>query len=129
MTSSQNVQLFPPKCSAVMATERREGTQNDISEVPTAAVTRQAEGDGAPLLPVQIRFPSPNTVGAEASLCAGEAGGATLRPRTLNEGWFKSHLTEDDAKVMEHSGKMVLLFQILEMAEELGDKVYAALFI
>lgn len=28
---------------------------------------------------------------------------------------------------MEHSGKMVLLFQILEMAEELGDKVYAAL--
>lgn len=82
--------------SAVMATERGEGTQDDISEVPTAAVTRQAEG---------------------------EAGGATFRPRTLNEGWFKSHLTEADAKVMEHSGKMVLLFQILEMAEELGDKV------
>lgn len=112
-----------------MATERREGTHDDISEVPTTAVTRQAEGDGAPLLPVQICFPAPNTVGAEASLCAGEAGGATLRPQTLNEGWFKSHLTEADAKVMEHSGKMVLLFQILEMAEELGDKVYAALFI
>lgn len=52
-----------------------------------------------------------------------------MRPRTLNEGWFKSHLTEADAKVLEHSGKMVLLFQILKMAEELGDKVYAALSI
>lgn len=51
----------------------------------------------------------------------------TPRPQTLDDGWFKSHLTEADAKVMEHSGKIVLLFQILKMAEELGDKVYAAL--
>lgn len=56
-------------------------------------------------------------------LCAGEPGGAISRPPTLDNGWFKSHLSEADAGVMEHSGKMVLLFQILEMAQELGDKV------
>lgn len=33
-------------------------------------------------------------------------------------------LTEEDAKILEHSGKMVLLFKILSMAEELEDKVY-----
>lgn len=33
-------------------------------------------------------------------------------------------MTEADAKLMEHSGKMVLLFKILRMAEELDEKVY-----
>lgn len=111
------------------AVERQERTHNDTSEVPAAvaAATEQAQGDWASLVPVQILFPSPNSVSVGASLCAGEAGGATSRPRTLNEGWFKSHLTEADARVLEHSGKMVLLLQILKMAEELGDKVYAGL--
>lgn len=110
-----------------MATERREGTQDDTGAPLSSAVTLQVKGDEARLVPVQIRFPSP--VGVDASLCAGLTSGAILGPRTLKEDWFKSHLTEADAKVMEHSGKMVLLFQILEMAEELGDKVYGALFI
>nr|XP_020836425.1 transcriptional regulator ATRX-like [Phascolarctos cinereus] len=37
--------------------------------------------------------------------------------------WYKDFITDSDAKVLEHSGKMVLLFEILKMAEELGDKV------
>lgn len=32
-------------------------------------------------------------------------------------------MTEADAEILEHSGKMVLLFEILRMAEEVGDKV------
>ncbi|TNN79200.1 Transcriptional regulator ATRX [Liparis tanakae] len=39
------------------------------------------------------------------------------------ECWFKNLLSEDDANVLEHSGKMVLLFEILRMAEDLDDKV------
>lgn len=73
-----------------------------------------------------MHFWSPNSGSVAGSICADAAGGATQRSRTLNEGWFKSYLTEADKKVMEHSGKMVLLFQILKMAEELDDKVYAA---
>uniref|UniRef100_A0A8C4IIF2 DNA helicase n=1 Tax=Dicentrarchus labrax TaxID=13489 RepID=A0A8C4IIF2_DICLA len=38
-------------------------------------------------------------------------------------GWFKNLVSERDAKILEHSGKMVLLFEILRMAEELEDKV------
>ncbi|XP_035397698.1 transcriptional regulator ATRX isoform X4 [Cygnus atratus] len=37
--------------------------------------------------------------------------------------WYKDFVTDADAEVLEHSGKMVLLFEILRMAEELGDKV------
>ncbi|KAG7223296.1 hypothetical protein INR49_015652 [Caranx melampygus] len=42
---------------------------------------------------------------------------------TADDGWYKSMLSEEDASIMEHSGKMVLLFEILRMAEELNDKV------
>ncbi|XP_075958784.1 transcriptional regulator ATRX-like isoform X2 [Anarhichas minor] len=42
---------------------------------------------------------------------------------SLDEVWFKNLLSEEDAKIMEHSGKMVLLFEILRKAEEVGDKV------
>lgn len=45
-------------------------------------------------------------------------------PSTVNKRWFRNLLTEADAKIMEHSGKMVLLFKILRMAEELEEKVY-----
>ncbi|KAJ7995931.1 hypothetical protein DPEC_G00231820 [Dallia pectoralis] len=37
--------------------------------------------------------------------------------------WFKEMLTDADAAILEHSGKMVLLFEILRMAEKLDDKV------
>uniref|UniRef100_A0A3Q2SQ53 DNA helicase n=1 Tax=Fundulus heteroclitus TaxID=8078 RepID=A0A3Q2SQ53_FUNHE len=37
--------------------------------------------------------------------------------------WYKHLLSESDAKIMEHSGKMVLLFEILQMAEDLDEKV------
>lgn len=105
---------------------------NNASEMPAAMSSAaavsvaasvdngQVQGERTPLVPVQIRFLSPNLVSI------GAAGGATSRSRTLSEDWFRSHLSEADAKVLEHSGKMVLLFQILKMAQELGDKVYAA---
>ncbi|KAM4818959.1 transcriptional regulator ATRX isoform 2-T2 [Thomomys bottae] len=37
--------------------------------------------------------------------------------------WYKDFVTDADAEILEHSGKMVLLFEILRMAEEIGDKV------
>ncbi|XP_020836237.1 transcriptional regulator ATRX-like [Phascolarctos cinereus] len=44
-------------------------------------------------------------------------------PGSTSPRWYKDFITDSDAKVLEHSGKMVLLFEILKMAEELGDKV------
>uniref|UniRef100_A0A669BLF7 DNA helicase n=1 Tax=Oreochromis niloticus TaxID=8128 RepID=A0A669BLF7_ORENI len=37
--------------------------------------------------------------------------------------WHKEFVTEADAEILEHSGKMMLLFEILRMAEEVDDKV------
>ncbi|KAM3601237.1 uncharacterized protein V6R79_009568 [Siganus canaliculatus] len=49
--------------------------------------------------------------------------GGTSMPQSLEKDWFKKLLSEEDAQVLEHSGKMVLLFEILRMADNLGDKV------
>ncbi|XP_077401989.1 transcriptional regulator ATRX-like [Vanacampus margaritifer] len=37
--------------------------------------------------------------------------------------WFKSMLSQHDADILEHSGKLMLLLEILRMAEALNDKV------
>ncbi|KAK1882222.1 Transcriptional regulator ATRX [Dissostichus eleginoides] len=72
---------------------------------------------------------------AESALRAIQGPAGTSRPAlqrvllvslggpTQDEVWFKGMVTEEDAKIMELSGKMVLLFEILRMAEDLGDKV------
>ncbi|XP_035480151.2 transcriptional regulator ATRX-like isoform X2 [Scophthalmus maximus] len=55
----------------------------------------------------------------DASKAAPAAEGETASV----EGWYESLVSESDAKVLQHSGKMVLLFEILRMAEGLDDKV------
>ncbi|KAK5887906.1 hypothetical protein CesoFtcFv8_016464 [Champsocephalus esox] len=74
-----------------------------------------------------IKGPAGNS---EAGPTAGVAGVSTTAPAlealggpTQDDVWFKGMVTEEDAKIMELSGKMVLLFEILRMAEDLGDKV------
>uniref|UniRef100_A0A3B5L6E0 DNA helicase n=1 Tax=Xiphophorus couchianus TaxID=32473 RepID=A0A3B5L6E0_9TELE len=37
--------------------------------------------------------------------------------------WYKEFVTEADSEILEHSGKMMLLFEILRMAEEVEDKL------
>lgn len=65
-----------------------------------------------------------NVVCPVVIFCIGEKETISSGSQSLDEGWFKSMLSEADAKILEHSGKMVLLFKILTMAEDLEDKVY-----
>ncbi|XP_073412302.1 transcriptional regulator ATRX [Dendrobates tinctorius] len=44
-------------------------------------------------------------------------------PGSQTPDWYKDFVTDADAEIIEHSGKIFLLFEILRMAEELGDKV------
>eukprot|EP00063_Salmo_salar_P079125 XP_014053960.1 PREDICTED: transcriptional regulator ATRX-like [Salmo salar] len=44
-------------------------------------------------------------------------------PGTRSPDWHKEFVTEADSEILEHSGKMVLLFEILRMAEEVDDKI------
>ncbi|XP_054482143.1 transcriptional regulator ATRX-like isoform X2 [Anoplopoma fimbria] len=62
-------------------------------------------------------------VSTGAAAVEGEKATVSSRSQSQDEGWFKNLLSEEDAKIMEHSGKMVLLFEILRMAEDLEDKV------
>ncbi|XP_019725253.1 transcriptional regulator ATRX isoform X5 [Hippocampus comes] len=44
-------------------------------------------------------------------------------PGSPTADWHKEFVTEADAEIMEHSGKITVLFEILRMAEEVEDKV------
>ncbi|XP_069387485.1 transcriptional regulator ATRX isoform X2 [Paralichthys olivaceus] len=44
-------------------------------------------------------------------------------PGSPSADWHKEFVTEADAEILEHSGKITLLFDILRMAEEVEDKV------
>ncbi|XP_029021930.1 transcriptional regulator ATRX [Betta splendens] len=44
-------------------------------------------------------------------------------PGSPSADWHKEFVTEPDAEILEHSGKMVILFEILRMAEEVDEKV------
>ncbi|KAK7922878.1 hypothetical protein WMY93_009780 [Mugilogobius chulae] len=44
-------------------------------------------------------------------------------PGSPTADWHKEFVAEADAEILEHSGKIVLLFEILRMAEELEEKV------
>ncbi|MEE6497099.1 hypothetical protein FKM82_002595 [Ascaphus truei] len=48
---------------------------------------------------------------------------ASSTPGSPTADWYKDFVTDADAEVLAHSGKITLLFEILRMAEELGDKV------
>ncbi|XP_054648215.1 transcriptional regulator ATRX isoform X2 [Dunckerocampus dactyliophorus] len=44
-------------------------------------------------------------------------------PGSPTADWHKEFVTEADAEILDHSGKMMVLFEILRMAEEVEDKV------
>lgn len=52
-----------------------------------------------------------------------EVRASNSSPGNSSPDWYKEFVTEPDSEVLEHSGKMVLLFEILRMAEELEEKV------
>uniref|UniRef100_A0A8C7E687 DNA helicase n=1 Tax=Naja naja TaxID=35670 RepID=A0A8C7E687_NAJNA len=52
-----------------------------------------------------------------------EGKSTSSNPGSPAPDWYKDFVVDADAEVLEHSGKMMLLFEILRMAEELGDKV------
>ncbi|XP_053284237.1 transcriptional regulator ATRX isoform X2 [Pleuronectes platessa] len=44
-------------------------------------------------------------------------------PGNTSADWHREFVTDADAEILEHSGKITLLFEILRMAEEVDDKV------
>ncbi|TSL89850.1 Transcriptional regulator ATRX [Bagarius yarrelli] len=52
-----------------------------------------------------------------------EVRASSSGPGSPSPDWYKEFVTEADAEILEHSGKIVLLFEILRMAEDVEDKV------
>ncbi|XP_067327785.1 transcriptional regulator ATRX [Anolis sagrei] len=91
------------------------GSDNDVEVIKVWNSRSRGGGEGNAEEPPKNPPPAPKA----------EEGKATpsSNPGSPAPDWYKDFVTEADAEVLEHSGKMVLLFEILRMAEELGDKV------
>ncbi|XP_040907102.1 transcriptional regulator ATRX-like isoform X2 [Toxotes jaculatrix] len=113
--SKENKGYFEKKTQAKAAAQLR----NEEATVSESGL-RQNEG-------TEGNNPNNSTEGSDVSKGAadveGEKATVSSRSQSPDEGWYKNLLTEGDAKILEHSGKMVILFEILRMAEDLDDKV------
>ncbi|XP_015281926.1 PREDICTED: transcriptional regulator ATRX isoform X2 [Gekko japonicus] len=91
------------------------GSDNDVEVIKVWNSRSRGGGEGI------VEEPISNPPGTEKV----EEGRttSTSNPGSPAPDWYKDFVTEADAEVLEHSGKMVLLFEILRMAEELGNKV------
>lgn len=57
-------------------------------------------------------------------LCVSLVRVSNSGPGSPSPDWYKEFVSESDAEVLEHSGKILLLFEILRMAEDVEEKVY-----
>ncbi|KAM6253508.1 transcriptional regulator ATRX isoform 4-T4 [Porphyrio hochstetteri] len=91
------------------------GSDNDVEVIKVWNSRSRGGGEGN----------AEELVNNPPSVTRSEEGKATSssNPSSPAPDWYKDFVTDADAEVLEHSGKMVLLFEILRMAEELGDKV------
>ncbi|XP_042334982.1 LOW QUALITY PROTEIN: transcriptional regulator ATRX [Sceloporus undulatus] len=90
------------------------GSDNDVEVIKVWNSRSRGGGEGNAEEPANV----PPVVKAEEGKTA-----STSNPGSPAPDWYKDFVTDADAEVLEHSGKMVLLFEILRVAEELGDKV------
>ncbi|KAM9179975.1 transcriptional regulator ATRX isoform 4-T4 [Mergus octosetaceus] len=91
------------------------GSDNDVEVIKVWNSRSRGGGEGN----------AEELVNNPSSVTKSDEGKATSssNPGSPAPDWYKDFVTDADAEVLEHSGKMVLLFEILRMAEELGDKV------
>ncbi|KAK9393748.1 transcriptional regulator ATRX [Crotalus adamanteus] len=91
------------------------GSDNDVEVIKVWNSRSRGGGEGAVEEPVS----NPPVI-----LKAEDEGKTTSsNPGSPAPDWYKGFVVDGDAEVLEHSGKMMLLFEILRMAEERGEKV------
>lgn len=57
------------------------------------------------------------------TVCVSLVRASSSGPGSPSPDWYKEFVVDADAEVLEHSGKIELLFEILRMAEDVEDKV------
>ncbi|XP_030064699.1 transcriptional regulator ATRX isoform X2 [Microcaecilia unicolor] len=88
------------------------GSDNDVEVIKVWNSRSRGGGDG-----------NTEEISNSTPVAKAEETAPSSNPNSPAPDWYKDFVTEADAEVLEHSGKMTLLFEILRMSEELGNKV------
>ncbi|XP_067853277.1 transcriptional regulator ATRX isoform X2 [Heptranchias perlo] len=100
------------------SSSKESGSDNDVEVIKVWNSRSRGGGEGS----MEDRH------AAEASAAKTDDASAVKPSTGSNPGspapdWYKVFITDADAEVLQHSGKMALLFEILHMSEEIGEKV------
>ncbi|XP_053230447.1 transcriptional regulator ATRX isoform X7 [Podarcis raffonei] len=113
LSSEEEIKKKKPKGKKKESSSSESGSDNDVEVIKVWNSRSRGGGEG------NIEEPINNP----PAIAKTDEGKTASNPGSPAPDWYKDFVTDADAEVLEHSGKMVLLFEILRMAEELGDKV------
>uniref|UniRef100_A0A6Q2XHK7 DNA helicase n=1 Tax=Esox lucius TaxID=8010 RepID=A0A6Q2XHK7_ESOLU len=117
-----------PWCLQLNYISKENKVNAPIKEKENKGTLLHADEDSNDVEVILVWNSTSKCVGAEGDQRAGPLvpvveASASFRSDSPAADWYKEMLSDTDATVLEHSGKMVLLFEILRMAEDLDDKV------
>ncbi|CAI5793907.1 transcriptional regulator ATRX [Podarcis lilfordi] len=113
LSSEEEIKKKKSKGKKKESSSSESGSDNDVEVIKVWNSRSRGGGEG------NIEEPINNP----PAIAKSDEGKTASNPGSPAPDWYKDFVTDADAEVLEHSGKMVLLFEILRMAEELGDKV------
>ncbi|XP_075691827.1 transcriptional regulator ATRX [Rhinoderma darwinii] len=117
LTSDEEAKKKSKSKSKKGSSSSGEGSDNDV-EVIKVWNSRSRGGNGKDAKGEDVSN-APAVPKVEETI--GKATSST--PGSPAADWYKDFVTDADAEIMDHSGKIMLLFDVLRMAEELGEKV------
>uniref|UniRef100_A0A3P8ZSI4 DNA helicase n=1 Tax=Esox lucius TaxID=8010 RepID=A0A3P8ZSI4_ESOLU len=112
-----------PWCLQLNYISKENKVNAPIKEKENKGTLLHADEDSNDVEVILVWNSTSKCVGAEGDQRAAVRASASFRSDSPAADWYKEMLSDTDATVLEHSGKMVLLFEILRMAEDLDDKV------
>nr|XP_034969450.1 transcriptional regulator ATRX isoform X7 [Zootoca vivipara] len=115
LSSEEEIKKKKPKGKKKESSSSESGSDNDVEVIKVWNSRSRGGGEGNIEEPINN---PPAIVKSDEGKTASPSNPGSPAPD-----WYKDFVTDADAEVLEHSGKMMLLFEILRMAEELGDKV------
>nr|XP_028570471.1 transcriptional regulator ATRX isoform X7 [Podarcis muralis] len=113
LSSEEEIKKKKSKGKKKESSSSESGSDNDVEVIKVWNSRSRGGGEG------NIEEPINNP----PAIAKSDEGKTASNPGSPAPDWYKDFVTDADAEVLEHSGKMMLLFEILRMAEELGDKV------
>ncbi|XP_032886020.1 transcriptional regulator ATRX isoform X3 [Amblyraja radiata] len=99
------------------SSSKESGSDNEVEVIKVWNSRSRGGGEGS----TEDKIAEPTVAKIEEVLAVKPPAGTN--PGSPAADWYKEFVTDADAEILTHSGKMAILFEILHMSEAIGEKV------